>query len=147
MTAHLPFREIEANAVRLCELVRELAPGAPPARRWPDPLSLIEPIAHSARQDASRQVLQPPRGLVAYPTLEALADRVAELLAGRGYDLVKGVAAFSHTDTFPKISVYAAGETKADAEWLCAAVLLGEDRDHDLDRLEWALAHAMRRRG
>jgi hypothetical protein len=119
------FADVQANAVRLVD--------AAEIRRLPPANSFIEPL---------------PTSLVGYDSLDALADRVALLLQGRAYDLVVGMGCFAHTDTFPKVTVYARGPTKADAEWLGAAVLLSKGgRDDDLDRLETALDAAIRRRG
>lgn len=102
-------------------------------KRWPQVPCLIEPL---------------PRSLVAYDDLDALADRVALLLQGRGYDLITGHAALPGYDTFPKVTVMARGLTKAQAEWLGAAVLLSPGgRLEDIGRLDAALEAALRRRG
>lgn len=121
----------EANAVRQPDQAPVIL--SPGEGRLPPVNSFIEPL---------------PKSLVTYAGLDQLADRVALLLAGRPYDLVPGMGAFAHTDTFPKVTVYARGTTKADADWLGAAVLLSpEGRAEDLDRLQTALDAALRRRG
>jgi hypothetical protein len=120
------FADVEANAVRLMDTIQ-------PMRRQPPANSFIEPL---------------PTSICSYDSLDALTDRVALLLQGRAYDLVVGMGCFAHTDTFPKVTVYARGATKADAEWLGAAVLLSPGgRADDIDRLDEALAAAQRRRG
>jgi hypothetical protein len=144
MTAFLPLRQIEANAVRLISLIEGV--GQPLARQ-PRALSLIEPLPPLALSDDGR-IVRAPRGLKPYPSMEALADRVTQLLAGRGYWLKTGFGGLPLMDTFPLVNVYASSERKADAEWLCAAILLDSaGRRADLDRLETALAQAMRRWG
>jgi hypothetical protein len=122
---------VHANAVRQPDQAPVIV--SPVERRLPPINSFIEPL---------------PTSLQTYADLDQLADRVALLLDGRGYDLMPGMGCFAHTDTFPKVTVYARGATKADAEWLGAAVLLSRaGRLEDLDRLQTAIDAALRRRG
>jgi hypothetical protein len=90
-----------ANAVRPIE---------PRPQNWPNAPALIEPH---------------PNGLVCFETLEALADRCAELLRGRGFFLNAGMAGYPPFTTFAKVTLWATGGTNnRPEEWLGAAVLL-----------------------
>lgn len=113
--------------------------------RLPPANSLIQPLPHLSR---AAVIVPAPRLPVPYDSLEALADQLALLLQGRGYDLLAGCAGFAHTDTFAKVTVFARGLTPADAKWIGAAILLSPGgRFEDLDRLQVALDAAIARRG
>lgn len=104
-----------------------LAPAPPPqpaAGGLPPPFSLIEPL---------------PGGLTTYRSLEALAARCAELLAGRELSLVLTTGAYPPFAGAPLISVRVAG---APHVYLASAAIMGSDPRRDLDRLAKAIAEA-----
>lgn len=105
-------------------------------RRKPPAPCLIEPL---------------PTGLVPFPTVAALVDRLTALLEGRPFRMVLGHGAMAGFDAFAKITVYAEPRGAADpaaSTWIAAVVLDGPDGpEADRAALTAALQAARRPRG
>jgi hypothetical protein len=103
--------------------------GLPPAPRsplalvrdtWPPRFSLIEPL---------------PQGMTTFDTIDDLAARVAVLLEGRAFRIVKTVGAYPPFAGVPLLSVHPEGAGYS----IASAALLGADTDVDVSRLKAAI--------